>query len=67
MIRCECGDADCPVHPGGFYCTRDASDGQTLWRCDMHDRGGTLFCAGCAEDAANSGLFSDMSSERKEG
>lgn len=59
---CECLDHGCPAHRGKpchrLAHTADAR-GSLLFRVDMEDRTGTLFCAACAEDAAMSGLYSD--------
>lgn len=52
---CECNDPQCPACFGD--CNRQGS--QTLYRIDMEDRTGTVFCDDCAEDAWESGLFVD--------
>jgi hypothetical protein len=57
-LRCQCSDRGCPVHPGISLCIRPAST--TLFRIDMEDQTGTAFCDACAEDAMNSGLFSEV-------
>lgn len=54
--RCECYDNLCPVHRGRNGCNRKVTD--QLWRVDMDDITGVLFCEHCASDAMNSGLFS---------
>lgn len=51
--QCECSDPGCPKCKG--QCTRKAT--MTLYRVDMEDRSGTVFCTPCAEDAMESGLF----------
>lgn len=56
---CECADHACPHHPG-----RDCSNVgvcSTLYRRDMADDTGTVFCASCSEDAWDSGLYTDHS------
>lgn len=57
MNVCECVDAGCPVHKRQAQCTGKAS--VILFRCDMEDRTGTAFCAACADDALQSGVFTD--------
>ncbi len=56
---CECSDPGCPVHPGESHCSHTGS--QSLYRIDMQDETGTLMCENCAQDAFESGLFSDLS------
>lgn len=53
MGRCECADPGCPVCHG--HCDQDSAT--TLYRVDMEDVTGTPMCAGCAEDAMKSGVF----------
>lgn len=58
--RCECSDPNCPMHNNlmgelGADCSNAA--GVLLFRCDMEDYTGTLFCNACADDARESGLF----------
>jgi len=55
MDRCECSDPGCPVHPQRSHCQLTVA--RLLFRIDMQDETGTLFCDGCAEDAWSSGLF----------
>jgi len=52
---CECSDPGCPHHKGKDICTRRGYD--ILFRSDMEDETGTVFCADCADDAFTSGLF----------
>jgi len=52
---CECHDTHCPVHKTVDDCNRAATS--TLYRIDMIDETGTLFCDHCADDAMDSGLF----------
>lgn len=53
--RCECADPGCHVHAGESKCRRPGAD--VLFRVDMDDVTGTMFCAPCAEDAQESGVF----------
>ena len=55
--KCECGDPNCPVHKGEDECGNMGM--AKLYRIDMEDRTGTNFCRRCAQDAYESGLFSD--------
>ncbi len=55
LMRCECCDTNCPAHKGQ-KCGSDATY-HTLYRADMYDPIGTLFCEPCTEDALESGLF----------
>lgn len=55
LIKCECADGGCPVCHGA--CKKCSS--VILYRVDMEDRTGTAFCEQCAEDAMESGLFTD--------
>jgi hypothetical protein len=57
-LRCQSSDRGCPAHPGISFCIQPAST--TLFRIDMEDQTGTAFCDACAEDAMNSGLFSEV-------
>ncbi len=59
---CECSDYDCPTHRGSSGC-RDAAT-ITLYRVDMHDETGTVFCDDCASDAMEVGNFSAEHDER---
>lgn len=56
---CQCGDPMCPVPHGRETCEGRCTDTAdiTLYRVDMLDETGTRFCAACAEDAMDSGLF----------
>lgn len=57
--RCECMDTG-DLHPtksGETQCTRKA--GITLWRVDTQDVNGTRLCEECANDAMDSGFFTD--------
>ena len=54
---CECSDPGCPACLG--LCGKSAV--MTLYRIDMQDLTGTDFCEDCANDAMESGLFSDIS------
>lgn len=65
---CECADPGCPaaghvIEPcdlRGVTQRIACCNGKTsrlLFRVDMQDLTGTLFCEGCAEDALESGLF----------
>lgn len=53
--QCECTDPGCPCCKG--HCPKKGA--LTLYRVDIHDVTGTRFCAGCAEDAWKSGLFTE--------
>ena len=53
-ITCECADPGCPGHKGTSDCFRKQQT--VLYRIDMEDRTGVAFCA---DDAGDSGLFSD--------
>lgn len=60
---CECADPQCPQCHGD--CKLPAES--TLYRIDMEDETGTLFCPECADDAFASGLFdSDEEAETAE-
>jgi hypothetical protein len=52
--KCECTDKGCTCKG---KCTNNAA--ACLSRVDMEDRTGTLFCRACAEDAMESGLFTE--------
>jgi len=62
MVLCGCFDNGCKANHGRACLTRidplagDGS-GETLYRVDMQDDTGTLFCRACADDAMESGLF----------
>ncbi len=53
--KCECADPGCPVCKGRC----DNWSNIVLNRIDMIDETGTAFCEGCADDAMESGLFSN--------
>lgn len=54
-IQCACTDPDCPACNGA--CTRSSL--MILYRIDMNDQTGTPFCAECADDAFDAGVFTD--------
>lgn len=54
---CECADTGCPAHFGLPHCERRAN--AVLFRTDMEDKTGSLFCERCALDAYGSGVYSD--------
>lgn len=65
--QCQCADTHCPA------CTRSCAISTcaneaiiTLFRLDMEDRGGTPFCAACADDALESGVFSELTPAERE-
>jgi hypothetical protein len=51
----SCEDSDTGCHHCAGRCTRSAS--VILYRRDMEDATGSLFCDPCAEDAMESGCF----------
>lgn len=55
--QCECSDPGCKsaMHAGFSTCSN--SGRIVLYRVDMEDQTGTLFCSACAGDAMESGLF----------
>ena len=55
---CECADPGCPIHPG---CPCDCGATTIVYRIDMDDTAGTAMCERCAEDALDSGVFSEGS------
>jgi hypothetical protein len=55
-LQCSCSDPACPVHSGGD-CVRDAET--VVVRIDMDDKYGTPMCRECADDALDSGVFSE--------
>lgn len=64
MKQCECGDPGCPVCAGS--CENRAT--VVLVRVDMEDCDGTCMCAGCADDALESGLFrADIGAKIRQG
>lgn len=58
---CECSDNQCPVHNGQNECVNLGE--VVLYRVDMEDLTGTLFCEECASDALDSGLFVEHDQE----
>ena len=60
-LLCEDGDLQCPACHG--HCTRIGTT--ILYRIDMEDKTGTLFCEECADDASESGLFTDEVEEEE--
>jgi hypothetical protein len=52
---CECCDSHCSAHKGKNWCDQNANT--VLYRVDTQDETGTAMCAGCAQDAMDSGLF----------
>jgi len=57
-VPCECADPGCPAHVGVSRCRELTYErGHVLFRSDMDDRTGTVFCAECLTDALDSGLF----------
>jgi hypothetical protein len=56
-VMCGCTDPDCPVHLYHKMCDKRAH--RTLYRIDMEDRTGTPMCDRCAEDAFESGVFTE--------
>jgi hypothetical protein len=52
--RCECSDSKCPTACDG-KCQMAAS--YLFFRTDMEDLSGTMFCAGCGDDAYESGNY----------
>jgi len=54
---CKCDDPGCGQCCGG---RKPHSPGRVsrVYRVDMEDRTGSLFCSGCAQDALDSGMFS---------
>lgn len=57
-FACECADPGCPVHKGVSKCSH-VGRCKTLYRVDMEDQTGTKMCSACAEDAFDSGLFTE--------
>jgi hypothetical protein len=56
--QCACVDIGCPVHKNRAGCYNDADT--ILYRVDMEDATGTAFCERCADDAMDSGLFTNI-------
>lgn len=64
---CECSDRQCPAHKDYSCAHRHGKRGQSvLYRVDMTDETGTLFCSDCADDAMESGLFTYDATETRE-
>lgn len=59
MQTCECADPGCPYCEG--HCKNNGNF--ILYRIDMEDTSGTCFCEDCAEDAMESGVFTDITAE----
>ena len=55
--HCECADTGCPIHPGKA-CDAITNEVSLLYRVDMEDNSGVLFCSECAGEAQESGVFS---------
>ena len=58
---CQCSDPGCPECKG--HCDHRAKS--VLLRIDMEDRTGTPMCAKCADDALESGLFTESEKAKK--
>lgn len=59
---CQCADGGChtPLPDARWpLCGRPIGDGGRLWRSDMQDLTGTLFCEHCWLDAVQSGVFTN--------
>ena len=56
---CEDSDPQCSICHG--HCQHEGTI--ILYRIDMEDQTGTLFCEQCADDASESGLFTDLVEE----
>jgi hypothetical protein len=52
---CECSDSGCKAHLGASSCAQPIAE--TLYRSDMEDNTGVAFCADCASDALDAGVF----------
>ena len=52
--KCECADQACCCDG-----TCESAPVVTLYRIDMEDHTGTLFCERCGDDALESGLFTE--------
>lgn len=59
MYACECSDSGCHAHNGRSVCTSRGT--AVLYRVDMEDQTGMLFCEDCAADAMESGYFTTES------
>lgn len=62
MASCECADPGCPECAGD--CKHIGTE--ILYRVDMEDESGTLFCDQCAADAMSSGVFTDAPEDASE-
>jgi hypothetical protein len=60
---CGCHDQNCEASHLG-QCDNEGTE--RLYRVDMYDNEGTLFCEDCADDAVDSGIFSPFSREDEE-
>jgi hypothetical protein len=58
MPRCECADSNCPAHQATPFCREGAVT--TLYRIDLRDQRGIYFCADCAADALDSGVYTTI-------
>jgi len=58
-IYCKCADPGCGQCCGG---RKPHSPGRPtrVYRVDMDDTTGSLFCSGCAQDALDCGMFSSQ-------
>lgn len=56
-VQCQCYDQGCPAHTGVGYCREETYPKNVLYRVDMTDESGTVFCPECLQDALESGLF----------
>ena len=54
-LSCECADPGCSACRG--LCTNKATF--LLFRIDMQDADGVVFCRGCGRDALDCGLFTE--------
>jgi hypothetical protein len=57
-VPCECTDPGCPAHLGAHTCREVTYPRNVLFRVDMQDQSGTVFCHECMADALDSGLYS---------
>ena len=53
---CECVDVGCHAHQGIHHCEINGT--AFLYRVDMEDSTGTLFCEACMADALEVGFYS---------
>jgi hypothetical protein len=69
-LRCECADPGCPCCHGSCY--RKATfilyrmDHPRSGVVDTEDETGTPMCPGCADDAWDSGLFTDTTTDEED-